>query len=52
MKKYSLLVGKLLLLVVAVYVLTFANSILGSIINYFYATYEQYYGILFELLGL
>ena len=51
MKKYSLLIGKILLLVVAVYVLTFANSILGSIINYFYATYEQYYGILFELLG-
>ena len=51
MKKYSLLVGKLLLLVIAVYVLTFVNSILASMLNYFYATYEQYYGILFELLG-
>ncbi len=34
-------------MIVAVYLLTFANSILGSIINYFYATYEQYYTVLF-----
>lgn len=51
MKKYIMLIGKLLLLVIAVYVLTFVNSILASMLNYFYATYEQYYGILFELLG-
>ena len=42
MKKYSLLVGKLLLLVIAVYVLTFVNSILASMLNYLCVTYEQY----------
>ena len=45
MKKYSLLVGKLFLLIVAICVLTFVDTTLRLIINDLCVTYEQYCGL-------
>ena len=49
MRKYTMFVGKCLLLFIGVSVLTFINSIFASIYNYFGVTYTQYGALIFFL---
>ena len=49
MRKYTMFVGKWLLLFIGVSVLTLVNSIFASIYNYFGVTYTQYGALIFFL---